>query len=128
MRNFIISIVIMAVTVIFILINAAAVTDIADNMLALLEGLPTADESEADNFAAAQDISEQIRLLWRANENYIGLTVGYEYVFAVSSAADTLCAYAEQADGAEYSAAKALLASAVSRIAEAESLSFHNIT
>ncbi len=128
MKTFYLALAILSFIVLLVFVNAFTVSGITQKMLTLTDLLPSAQEAVADEFETAEKTAGEIYSIWQKYENLIGLSVNYEYIFNIDSAANELLGYIAAKDDAEYNAAVSRLRSRITRLKEAESFSIHNIT
>ncbi len=128
MRTFCFALLIFSFIILIIIANAFTVSKITKEMLTLTDSMPSLEEAKADGFRSAKETAFKIYSAWQKHENFIGLSVNYDFIFNIDVTARELIGYVSAEDSAEYSAAIARLRSRIMRLREAESFSIHNIT
>ena len=121
MKSLLISLILFAVMLSSIAVNAIYINNVANKMNDLLAELPDIGEEGCSD--ATRDICDY----WEKNTPYVGLSVGYTIVDRVSEQAATLSACAACNDFFGFRTALALLRDAVGDMRRLEKFSIENL-
>ncbi len=153
MKAFITSIVILAVVITFVAINAVYVDNTSQQLLDAAYSLPDLEDlmsngvkdggdggtgengnTNAENFSetheiisAGEDAIKKFTDIWNKNKNKLGLFIVYDYIYNIQAAVDQLTDFYAGKYYTDYSTQRKMLITAIKRMQEVEEFSLDNI-
>lgn len=131
MKNFVVALIIFALTVLLITANSIFISHIKDELLASVSGIPFTSETtilfRSDDILSIKEGNSQLLQTWNKYKNYISLVSLYDYVYDIQSALDQMIELYNNGLNSEYAAQRRLLVSAIKRLGESEEFSLVSI-
>lgn len=127
MKAFVIALILLALVLVFALLNMSYINACTGEMLDIAAAFPkTADDFDAD-YQATLEAAEHLWALWDKNIDRLALTVGYDSIDRIDEAMSELYRAAGNHDGEQFTTAALKFADSLRRLRELENFNAGSI-